>query len=90
MHMRPNMAISNQTQRDSGEPRRQTELFRLKKGSNRAVCEVWSHSRGWELRLEVSSELLLRTQICETEEEVYNASTRWRQAMHEKGWSDLA
>jgi hypothetical protein len=75
-------------QRDDGahEPRKQGELFILKKGNrHQAVCTLWSHPLGWELRLNAAREMI-RTQVCQTQNEVLDTSDAWKAAMRERGW----
>lgn len=72
----------------NGVPVDQGELFILKKGAKRAVCELASHPFGWELRLYVgSADDILQTQVCRTEEEVLTTGERWKAAMLSKGWT---
>jgi hypothetical protein len=62
-------------------------LMKRKAGvSHTAVCELWSHQLGWELRLLVSGELQ-RSQVCRTADEWLEVRDLWRTAMLDKGWS---
>lgn len=56
-----------------------------KHGHKIAVCEVWSHVLGWELRLLISGELV-QSQVCRSQEELIDTQERWRAAMAAKGW----
>lgn len=75
-------------QRDDwrGDPRKQGDLFELRKGKKRAICELWTHPLGWEVRLEASGELL-RTQVCRSQDEVFATFESWKAAMVAKGWA---
>jgi hypothetical protein len=62
-----------------------SELFQLQKDTKRAVCELWKHPFGWELRLEAAGELL-QTQVCRSQTEWVDLFEQWKAAMLEKGW----
>ena len=68
-----------------GEPIKQGETFRLKKDEKAAVCELWSHRFGWELRLIAAGELL-NSHVCRSQDEVFSTFEMWRAAMVDKGW----
>jgi hypothetical protein len=55
----------------NGTPRELGACWVLRKGKRQARCEMWSHVFGWELRLIASGELL-RSQVCRTQEEVFD------------------
>jgi hypothetical protein len=57
----------------------------LRKGGRQAICELWSHWAGWELRLEAAGELL-QTQVCRSQDEVLATGEAWKAAMIGKGW----
>ena len=65
-------------------------LFTLTKhkdgAEHAAVCELWSHQLGWELRLLVGGELQ-RSQVCRTGQEWLDVKDAWHAAMVEKGWA---
>ena len=57
----------------------------LKKGQRRAICRMFTHVFGHELRLEVSRELV-SSDVCRTDEEVLSCQERWRAGLEAKGW----
>jgi hypothetical protein len=59
--------------------------FRLWKKDRAAICEVFSHPLGWELRLMVGQELV-RFRVVRTEPELNATAIEWRDAMRIKGW----
>jgi hypothetical protein len=67
-----------------------TRCFRLTKqkgtDSLSAVCEVWSHEFGWELRLVIDGHGLQMSSVVRSAEEMVATSDAWRAAMTEKGW----
>jgi len=68
-----------------GTPRAVAEWWTLKKGQRRAVCRMFTHVLGHELRLEVSRELV-SSDVCRTDEEVLSCQERWRASLEAKGW----
>jgi hypothetical protein len=50
-----------------------------------AVCRMFTHVFGHELRLEVRGQLV-ESQVCRTDEEVLACQERWRAALEKKGW----
>ena len=70
----------------NGEPRQIGTCWRFRKSKRKAQCELWSHIVGWELRLIASGELL-QSQVCRTQEEVFDTFEQWKAAMLEKGWT---
>ena len=77
----------NVLQRQSwdGTPRETAQWWTLKKGQRRAVCRMFTHVFGHELRLEVSRELVA-SEVCKTDDEVLNCQERWRADLEAKGW----
>lgn len=71
----------------NGDPRKQGELFILKKGKRTATCELWSHQFGWELRLQLPDDDMPRTQVCRTQDDVFTTFETWKAALIEKGWA---
>jgi hypothetical protein len=69
-----------------GTPREVAVWWRLKKGQPRAVCRMWTHVFGHELRLEVKKQLV-DSQVCKTDDEVLACQERWRAALEAKGWT---
>lgn len=68
-----------------GIPREVAVWWTLKKGQRRAVCRMFTHVFGHELRLEVSHELVL-SEVCRTDDEVLGCQERWRAGFEAKGW----
>jgi hypothetical protein len=50
-----------------------------------AICGLWSHHFGWELRLEVNG-LLSRSQVCRSRDEVLAVCEQWQGVMLGNGW----
>ena len=73
-----------------GKPIKGGDLWTLRKAKGDtervAVCELWWHQLGWELRLLAAGELL-RSQVCRAFNEWLGVADEWRAAMIEKGWS---
>jgi len=68
-----------------GSPREVAEWWILKKGPRRAMCRLFTHQRGHELRLEVSPEFVA-SEVCRTVDEMLGCQERWRAALQAKGW----
>ena len=70
----------------SGVPRSFAELWRMHKGDDVAVCAVWTHPDGAELRLTVNGEI----QQTDATHHVFALSTvalAWKERWHwMKGW----
>jgi hypothetical protein len=68
----------------NGPPERLRDAFRLtkQKGSDllSAVCEVWSHEFGWELRLMVEGHGLRMSWVVRSAGEMVATSDAWRAA----------
>ena len=79
-------------QRSSGTARRNalSDAFRVTKQKGErtatAVCEVWSHPFGWELRLEVDGRGLQMSSIVRSYAKVLETAEQWKAAMIGKGW----
>jgi hypothetical protein len=75
----------------NGDPTKQGDLFRVHKNrcgrQLQAVCELWTHQLGWELRLVVNDGQLQRSQVCRSQDDVIDAGDTWKAAMVEKGWA---
>jgi hypothetical protein len=52
-----------------------------------AVCEVWTHEMGWELRLQVDGKGLLMSSVTRASAEMLTSVEEWHRAMLEKGWT---
>ena len=56
-----------------------------------AVCELWSHQFGWELRLMIDGGILQRSQVCRSNDEVLDTQEQWKAAMLGNGscWTSM-
>jgi hypothetical protein len=76
----------------SGDPIKCGDLFTLRNttilGEHLAVCQLWTHRLGLELKLLID-DALSRFQICRTEEGCWESAGAWRLEMQGKGWSDV-
>jgi hypothetical protein len=52
-----------------------------------AVCQVWTHEMGWELRLQIDGQGLLMSSVSRSGAEMLARVEEWHAAMLEKGWS---
>ena len=62
------------------------EFWTLTKSKRRAVCVLWNHPLGAEMRLDVDGEMT-QTKASRDFTELLDASDAWRAAFLEKGWS---
>ena len=71
----------------NGEPREVAIWWTLLRGigPQRAVCRMFTHQFGHELRLEVKGNLL-ESNVCRTDDDVISQQQRWRRALQLKGW----
>jgi hypothetical protein len=84
---RPGETTTHVFQREhyDGVSRALATWWTLRKGQSRAVCRMFTHVFGHELRLEVKKQLVA-SQVCRTDEEVLSCQERWRAGLEEKGW----
>jgi hypothetical protein len=75
-----------QRDRYDGVARELAEWWTIKKGHRRAVCRMFTHVFGDELRLEVSSEFVA-SEVCRSNEDVLTCRERWRAGLEAKGWT---
>jgi hypothetical protein len=52
-----------------------------------AVCEVWGHPDGWELRMVIDGHGLLLATVEGSVPKMLARVEKWRAAMLEKGWT---
>jgi hypothetical protein len=52
-----------------------------------AVCQVWTHPAGWELRLSLEGDGLKRFAVARSAVEMAETAEDWRQEMVANGWS---
>ena len=50
-----------------------------------AICKLWTHALGWEVRLEINGDLQ-RSEVLRSQDDVLTAGETWKAAMLEKGW----
>ena len=55
-----------------------------------AVCEVWSHQLGWELRLTTDGYALETSAICRSADALHTTIERWRAGISPGTGTDLA
>jgi hypothetical protein len=67
-------------------PEQISPAWTLCKGQRSAVCTVWSHEFGFELRLVISRDALPRTEVCRTQEDLIAKQDEWRAALDATGW----
>lgn len=69
----------------SGSPQEEATWWILNMEGRSAVCRIFSHPAGHELRLEISGEPFL-SEVCRDDEDVLGCQERWRAGLEEKGW----
>ena len=74
----------------NGPPERLPDAFRLTKPKGdrvlSAVCEVWTHPSGWELRLIIGGHRMQMTSVVQSDREMHATVETWKAAMLKKGW----
>lgn len=70
-----------------GEPYRLEDLFLLRKNQHCAVCEVWTHWAGWELKVLVDGGDPVQTKVCRSETDVLTTRDEWRAKLVAAGWT---
>ena len=83
------MAAALQREHWNGQPTDLGDLFRVRKARSddtlSAVCKLWTHALGWEVRLEINGDLQ-RSEVLRSQDDVLTAGEMWKAAMIEKGW----
>jgi hypothetical protein len=80
------------TQREfwNGAPERLRDAFTMTKSKHgrllTAVCEVWSHEFGWELKLMIEGYGLQMSSVVRSAPEMMTTIDESQAAMSEKGW----
>lgn len=69
------------------KPEQLTPSWRLTKDRKVAVCEVWSHRFGWEVKLGIAGSMI-RTHVCRTATEMMTTFDQWKTEMRNAGWRD--
>lgn len=69
-----------------GRPREAGEVWRLRKGSWKAECTLWTHPIGAEVRVSVEGELL-RCQAGRDRVALIDLGRVWNRRFVQKGWT---
>jgi len=73
----------------NGQPTYFGDLFRVSRVRGdktlTAVCELWTHALGWEVRLEINGDLQ-RSEVFRSQDDVLTAGETWNAAMIETEW----
>ena len=70
----------------NGPPEQIRELFTLTRVTGvRAVCLLWTHPLGWEMRLLVN-DTFTRSQVVRDPADIQRIANEWRDAMIRDGW----
>ena len=86
MQDRPTPPDVQQQQEGSGrELRRIGETLRMYRRGAEALVELWSHPRGWEVRLKIDDQLV-RSAVCHSHEAVTSQSEAWSAELTDDGW----
>ena len=84
------MIATLQREHWNNQPTYLGDLFRVIKTRDdrtlSAVCKLWTHALGWEVRLEINDDLQ-GPQVFRSQDDVLTASETWKAAMVEKGWA---
>jgi hypothetical protein len=74
----------------NGPPKRLPDAFWMVKQKGErtiaAVCEVWTHRFGWELRLIIGGHQMQMTSVVQSDREMHATVETWKAAMLAKGW----
>jgi hypothetical protein len=62
------------------------EMWRLTKANHVAVCTLFTHPIGWEIRCDVDGDMR-QTQAGRGLVALLDESDKWKQAFLEKGWA---
>jgi hypothetical protein len=66
-------------------PQLAAELWILRKGTHEAICALWTHPIGGEIRIEVDGELL-RSQAGRNGTSLMDLAFEWKSQFVMKGW----
>lgn len=67
-------------------PKSLGDVWTLAEGHLRLRCALATHRLGWELRLTAGANFL-RSQVCKSEQEVFETHEAWRAEAIAKAWS---
>ena len=62
------------------------ELWRLEHAGRALRCVLTTHTLGWELKVWAGEEFS-RSQVCKTQDDVFDVSAAWRAEAIAKGWT---
>ena len=75
----------------TGRPERLEDGFVLTKvkgdGTASAVCTVFTHARGWELRLVIENHAWQATGVFRSTDEMRKTLEFWRASLLKRGWA---
>lgn len=64
------------------------DWFTMARNGRTARCQISTHPLGWELRLiGATTDGFELTQVCRTEQEVFDLGDEWKGKMFAKGWT---
>ena len=72
----------------NGTPREVAVLWTLRKYARDAVCRLFTHVFGHEVRIEVAGTLLASV-VCRTHADIIDYRDAWRGALEDSGWRRL-
>ena len=62
------------------------DLFRLNRAGQSAMCALFTHGQGWELRLVVDGDLA-RSTVCGSQDEGLATAEDWERQLREDEWT---
>ena len=83
------MIVTPQREHSNGQTTYVGDLFRVSRMRGdkplAAICTLWTHHLGWEVRLEINGDLQ-RSEVFRSQDDVLTAGEKWKAALVEKGW----
>jgi hypothetical protein len=72
----------------TGKPQELAVWWTLRRGGRafEAICRMFPHEFGFELRLEIAGELI-SSQVCRNDDEVLTCQETWRAGLEAKAWT---
>ena len=70
----------------SGTPISGGEIWTLRKGGHVALCELWTHPLGREIRVTIDGEWQ-RGEAFRSMSELLDTATEWKKSFEAKGWN---
>ena len=68
-------------------PERLGTMWTMKRAPLTLTCTLATHRLGWELRLAAGSSFS-RSEVCKTQQAVFDTSDAWQAEARAKGWTD--